>query len=117
MSKRFLLQNTAIAAVIALTATVLAASPVLSQEDDSLVCDGLEATIVGTAGDDVLQGTWQDDVIVGLGGNDIIRGGSGSDTICGGDGNDEIHGESQGDIIVAQLQEQPLVPIALGDPA
>ena len=54
-------------------------------------CNGLTATIVGTAGDDTLLGTAGDDVIVGLAGNDIIRGG-GDDVICGGDGNDSITG-------------------------
>ena len=100
MSKRFILQNSAIVAVIALTATILVASPVLSQEDNPVPqCDGLDATIIGTDGDDVLQGTFRDDVIVGLGGNDTITGASGNDTICGGDGADIIDGQSGADVI------------------
>ncbi len=55
-----------------------------------LTCNGLNATIIGTEGDDTLNGTWRDDVIVGLGGNDVINGASGNDTICGGTGNDTI---------------------------
>lgn len=55
-------------------------------------CDGLEATIVGTAEDNILIGTDGDDVIVGLGGNDIIDGRGGNDVICGGPGNDILIG-------------------------
>lgn len=53
-------------------------------------CNGKTATIVGTAGDDVLRGSKLPDVIVGLGGNDTITGASGNDTICAGPGNDTI---------------------------
>lgn len=58
-------------------------------------CRGKKATIVGTAGPDVLEGTKNVDVIVGLGGNDTIEGGSGSrdggpDLICGGEGDDSF---------------------------
>ena len=69
-------------------------------------CQGVPATIVGTAGDDVIQGTSGDDVIVGLGGNDTIRGRQGDDLICGdegadlilgGHGDDEIHGGAGAD--------------------
>jgi uncharacterized repeat protein (TIGR01451 family) len=55
-------------------------------------CFGKPATIVGTAGADVLTGTDGADVIVGLGGNDQISGGGGNDLICGGDGNDVLRG-------------------------
>jgi hypothetical protein len=67
-----------------------------------LTCDGLEATIVGTQGRDVIQGTEGPDVIVGLdkpdrisgnGGDDVICGGNGPDTLFGGDGNDQLFGE------------------------
>jgi hypothetical protein len=50
----------------------------------------LSATIVGTAGADVLSGTSGPDVIVGLGGADTIKGFGGADRICGGAGNDVI---------------------------
>lgn len=71
-------------------------------------CNGRRATIVGTAGDDVIMGTPGDDVIVGGNGNDEIDGGEGNDIICGqqGDdilrgnnGNDEIHGQAGADNI------------------
>ena len=55
------------------------------------LCNGKQATIVGTNGDDnALNGTSGDDVIVGLDGNDTIDGMGGNDTICGNDGNDTI---------------------------
>ena len=55
-------------------------------------CGGQPATIVGTAGHDVLIGTNGDDVIVGLQGNDLIKGFLGNDLICGGPGNDTLNG-------------------------
>lgn len=65
-------------------------------------CFGEVATIVGTAGDDVLTGRADtDDVIVGLGGNDRISGmgdddtfenSQASDRLCGGPGADGVIG-------------------------
>ena len=46
-------------------------------------CHKLNATIVGTPGNDVIIGTPGNDVIVGLGGDDVIRGRGGRDVICG----------------------------------
>lgn len=65
-------------------------------------CDGLEATIMGTAAADVLQGTPGDDVIVGLGGNDTIKGLGGNDTICAGAGADTVRGGPGNDTIFGQ---------------
>lgn len=62
-------------------------------------CGGRAATIVGTAGSDVLLGTARRDVIVALGGNDRIRGGRGSDIICAGSGVDRVSGGRNGDRI------------------
>lgn len=45
-------------------------------------CNGKVATIVGTAGAEVLTGTDAADVIVGLGGNDTINAKGGNDVIC-----------------------------------
>ena len=55
-------------------------------------CRGVPATIVGTAGSDVIFGTGGADVIVGLAGNDVIDGLDGNDVICGGPGDDVIDG-------------------------
>src|SRR2546423_11480214 len=62
-------------------------------------CLGLPATIVGTAGNDVLNGTPGNDVIIGLGGDDTINGLGGNDTICGDDGNDHLYGGAGNDAI------------------
>ena len=62
-------------------------------------CNGLVATIVGSAGPDIILGTSGDDVIVGLSGDDTIFGRGGNDTICGDRGNDTITGGPGGDWI------------------
>jgi len=59
---------------------------------EPLSCRGLAATVVGTAGDEVLVGTPGDDVIVGRGGDDVILALEGNDLICAGGGNDTIWG-------------------------
>lgn len=64
-----------------------------------LTCGGLEVTIVGTPGDDVIDGTAGHDVIAGLQGDDEIRGGDGEDVICGGIGDDYIEGQGDEDIL------------------
>lgn len=53
-------------------------------------CLGRLATIVGTAGRDVLRGTGRHDVIVGLGGADRIRSRGGGDLVCAGAGGDRV---------------------------
>jgi len=58
----------------------------------ALSCRGRTATVVGTAGDDVLIGTPGDDVIAGRGGNDTILALEGDDLVCGGDGDDSLWG-------------------------
>jgi poly-gamma-glutamate capsule biosynthesis protein CapA/YwtB (metallophosphatase superfamily) len=58
----------------------------------ALSCRGHAATLVGTAGDDVLVGTPGDDVIVGRGGNDVILALAGDDLVCAGDGDDTVWG-------------------------
>ncbi|HEX5526571.1 MAG TPA: Ig-like domain-containing protein [Solirubrobacterales bacterium] len=74
-------------------------------------CLGLEVTLPGTAGDDLLRGTPGNNVIDGFGGNDRIIGGGGIDVVCGGPGNDyvttgkgpdKIAGESGNDKINAR---------------
>jgi Ca2+-binding RTX toxin-like protein len=56
------------------------------------VCDGMPATIVGTAQADFLPGTAGSDVIVGRGGGDWIDGKGGNDRLCGGPGDDIVYG-------------------------
>ncbi|MCP3977372.1 MAG: calcium-binding protein [bacterium] len=64
---------------------------------DEIVCSGQLATLVGTAGDDVLIGGPDGDVIVAKAGNDTIRGKGGFDQICAGPGRDTVYGGADGD--------------------
>jgi uncharacterized repeat protein (TIGR01451 family) len=72
------------------TTTVVAAPP-------PATCGGAEATIVGTAGDDVLVGTDKRDVIAALQGSDQVRGLGGKDLVCGFGGNDRLKGQGGND--------------------
>ena len=62
-------------------------------------CNGLTATRVGTALNDVINGTSGRDVIVALGGADTINGNGGDDVICGLDGPDTVDGGAGNDWI------------------
>lgn len=81
-------------------------------------CGGKAATIVGTAGKDILRGTRGRDVIAGLGGNDrifgagrgdLICGGAGRDRIVGGPGNDRLFGNRGNDVLVGGGGDDRLV--------
>lgn len=72
-------------------------------------CAGLEVTIagttgpdvlIGTAGPDVIHGYGGDDVIVGLGGDDVLCGGAGRDDIDAGEGDDVVYGGWGSDVIM-----------------
>lgn len=91
---RAVLRTTLLILVIGPASAALAFS-----NDQPLMCDGLEATIVGTEGDDLLIGTDGDDVIVALGGNDIVRAHDGNDRICLGPGDDTAQGGYGSDVI------------------
>jgi Ca2+-binding RTX toxin-like protein len=62
-------------------------------------CQGVAATIVGTALNDVINGTPGSDVIVAGAGNDTINGGGGNDRICGDAGRDRITGAAGNDLV------------------
>ncbi len=62
-------------------------------------CFGLPATIVGTAGDDVIVGTAGPDVIHGRGGFDVITGKEGDDVLCGGGDADLVKGGKGDDVV------------------
>jgi hypothetical protein len=68
----------------------------------TLTCNGLQPTIIGTNGNDVLMGTNGADVIVGLGGDDVIYGLGGYDVLCGGPGNDLLWGGAGRDRLFGQ---------------
>jgi len=63
-------------------------------------CQGIEATIVGTPGNDMLVGTSDRDIIFAGAGNDRIQGGAGDDIICGAGGDDIIDGGAGFDWVV-----------------
>jgi hypothetical protein len=65
-------------------------------------CRGLEGTLSGTTGKDVIQGTSGSDVILGLGGNDRINGLQGDDVVCGGGGKDRLRGAQGNDTLRGQ---------------
>ncbi len=67
--------------------------------DQTYECFGRAATIVGTAGDDVITGTPGNDVIVTFGGDDTVLAKKGFDRICLGPGNDAADGGLQRDRI------------------
>ena len=58
-------------------------------------CNGLEATIIGSAGSDperLLSGSSRRDVIAALGGDDRANGRARADALCGGRGGDSLRG-------------------------
>ena len=73
------------------------------------ICNGLEATITGTSGNDTLQGTPGVDVIAALQGDDIVRGLGGDDIICGGKGDDQIFGGQGFDVLFGAQGDDLLV--------
>jgi poly-gamma-glutamate capsule biosynthesis protein CapA/YwtB (metallophosphatase superfamily) len=81
----------------------------------ALLCQGHLATVVGTAGPDVLDGTPGADVIVGRGGNDLIGAGDGDDLICAGDGNDVVLAGRGDDTVYGDAGDDHLVGSAGDD--
>lgn len=61
-------------------------------DDVPPTCNGHQATIVGTPGDDVIRGGNGDDVIVSFEGDDRIYAGNGDDIVCAGTGDDTVDG-------------------------
>lgn len=82
---------TCVCALLALLSASLATAAPLAN------CQGAPVTIVGTAGNDVLNGTPGADVIAGLEGDDFIYGLDGNDRLCGGPGNDFLSGGNGND--------------------
>lgn len=80
----------------------------LAPRPATATCNGIQATVIGTSGNDRLVGTngpdvfaglQGDDEIIGLGGDDIICGGKGNDLLIGGEGFDVIYGAQGNDTI------------------
>lgn len=74
-----------------------------------LICNGRQATIVGTSASETIYGTSGPDVIVGLGGDDQIAGLGGDDVICGGEGNDNLSGGDGNDALLGGPGNDDLV--------
>ncbi len=75
----------------------MVAAPAIAQ---ARTVDGVECTVTGSEGPDVLRGTSGADVICGLGGNDVIYGRGGNDVIYAGAGNDVVYGGAGNDQIL-----------------
>lgn len=82
------------AGLLATAGTSVSAPDAASGERARASCLGAPATVVGTAGADVLRGTQRRDVIAALGGADRIYGRGGDDLLCGGAGDDLLDGGS-----------------------
>jgi len=65
-------------------------------------CAGLDVTILGGSGPDVLTGTPGDDVILAGDGPDVVVAGGGDDVICGGPGADSLDGGPGNDRIIGE---------------
>ena len=87
----------------------------LNQTPAPTTCLGVEATIVGSPGDDVLNGTPGADVIVGLAGDDQINSGSGNDVVCAGLGDDVVNGGFGNDRLVGGNGRDSLTAAAGND--
>lgn len=91
------MRRTAVSAAAMMLASVLAISSQAGAQ--TVICDGREATIVGTPGDDSIIGTSGDDVIFAMQGDDWIDSLGGDDVICAGKGDDNVAGGEGFDII------------------
>lgn len=110
--------------VVAAALCLLAVLPSDPAAAGGVRCDGRQATIVGTSGNDVLVGTQGPDVINGLGahdeidgrgGRDRICGSNGPDTITGGGGNDRLFGGGDHDIIFGGDDDDDIFGFTGGD--
>jgi hypothetical protein len=90
-------------AFVAKVADVVPPSPI-----PQATCKGKVATMMGTAGADVLSGTSGPDVIAALGGNDTVRSLGGRDLVCGGSGNDKVNGGGGRDMLNGQAGRDTL---------
>jgi DNA-binding beta-propeller fold protein YncE len=70
------------------------------QPTAAVKCNGLKATIVGTAGKDNLRGTKKKDVIAAGAGNDKVDALAGKDVVCGEGGSDRLAGGPGADTLL-----------------
>jgi RTX calcium-binding nonapeptide repeat (4 copies) len=86
----------------ALTAPSPRPNSAIPSELECVPCGGVDATIIGTEGADVLAGTRGRDVIAGLAGADRIKGLAGPDILCGGIGKDLLRGGAGRDRLLGE---------------
>jgi Ca2+-binding RTX toxin-like protein len=72
-------------------------------------CQGRNATIIGTPGNDNLTGTAGADVIVALGGSDKVNGLGGNDVVCGRTGKDRLKGGAGSDRLQGNKSSDRLI--------
>jgi CSLREA domain-containing protein len=68
----------------------------------AVTCKGKAATIVGTAGNDVLVGTASRDVVAAKAGGDKVKTKGGKDLVCAGKGKDKARGGGGNDKLLGQ---------------
>lgn len=99
----------------AVVAVLVALDSPLIAQPAQLECFGAPATIVGTAGDDLLNGTPGADVIVGLGGNDQLNGLAGDDRLCGEGGGFDLLAGGPGDDLLDGGEQAPGSPLDVSE--
>ncbi|MDQ3728836.1 MAG: hypothetical protein M3355_04545 [Actinomycetota bacterium] len=73
----------------------LAGEAVAAPEKPQFSCNGLQATVVGTDGSDLLSSQeGVSDIVVALSGDDVVQA-QGEDTVCAGSGDDDIRGAAK----------------------
>jgi Ca2+-binding RTX toxin-like protein len=82
--------------------------PITGPSGAPVTCKGVNATIVGTDGNDVRTASPGKDVIAGLGGSDTLSGLAGNDVICGGAGKDNLMGGKGKDSLLGQKGKDAL---------
>lgn len=78
------------------------------KNNDSGFCEGEKATLVGTAGADIIARTPGRDVIVGRGGADRITSGGGNDVVCAGSGDDVVSAGTGNDVVFGERGDDAL---------
>lgn len=76
-------------------------------DDSFLAADGLQATVAGGPGADMIFGGRQNDVLVGGPGRDSLNGGAGDDRLVGGAGPDSLYGDTWRDPVFFRPYAKP----------
>ena len=87
-------------------------NPRATSTNDSSVIKGqtgVDGTLIGDAGDNVISGRNGADELRGNGGNDTLNGGEGNDTLYGGTGNDRLVGWFGDDILRGEAGDDILL--------